>query len=496
MSKYFDTKPGSLEEAVSAAQQAAIAISKKERGEKPKNEKDEDASQFAFVAKKAKEDGEKTFMFAGKKYDTETEEVIKEETLDEKVEYVEYKFKNKNDAMAAKKMLDGIQLMSFDINDDNISNGELMVDAGSKDMTKYHKEIMKKFRPKVMTQEGYTGGATGGMMGNYKKGAEKKDKENMKKEEDKLDPVNPKAVKKKFADRKDKDIDNDGDVDDSDKFLHKRRKAVSKAMGEEITEEEFEMMIETLTELSPALLKRARDAARAKSQRADDRSMKMRKLGKGDSDLTKKLDKETDKRAAQARKFDRAADDAKYDRMDKAADKLDKGPKSKNPDVDDYGRTKADKVRDGNVKSKDAEKIRRRDAAAGQKQGKGSLGATDRNVAKQGDAYSKYQAKGGKLSRTDYLKRFGKSIKREDFETDAEWEAHLMEMHRTLTPLKDTILNMWKEAQDMENDKDGDGMDDDQKPKKTTKKTDSGKDMTPVELSPKKPKLKNEKNKV
>ena len=98
-----------------------------------------------------------------------------------------------------------------------------------------------------------------------------------------LDPVNPVAVKKKFADRKDKDIDNDGDVDDSDKFLHKRRKAVSKAMGEEITEEEFEMMIETLTELSPALLKRARDAARAKSQRADDRSMKMRKLGKGDS---------------------------------------------------------------------------------------------------------------------------------------------------------------------------------------------------------------------
>ena len=50
MSKYFDTKPGSLEEAVSAAQHA-IAISKKERGEKPKNEKDEDASQFAFVAK-------------------------------------------------------------------------------------------------------------------------------------------------------------------------------------------------------------------------------------------------------------------------------------------------------------------------------------------------------------------------------------------------------------------------------------------------------------
>ena len=89
--------------------------------------------------------------------------------------------------------------------------------------------------------------------------------------------------------------------------------------------------------------------------------MKMRKLGKGDSDLTKKLDKEAEKGAAQARKFDRYADDAKYDRIDKDADKLDKGPKSKNPDVDDYGKTKADKVRDGNVKSKDAEKVRRKD---------------------------------------------------------------------------------------------------------------------------------------
>ena len=48
-----------------------------------------------------------------------------------------------------------------------------------------------------------------------------------------LDAVQPKAVKKKFKDRKDKDIDNDGDVDDSDKFLHKRRKAVSKAIAKE-----------------------------------------------------------------------------------------------------------------------------------------------------------------------------------------------------------------------------------------------------------------------
>ena len=48
-----------------------------------------------------------------------------------------------------------------------------------------------------------------------------------------MDAVQPKAVKKKFVDRKDKDIDNDGDTDSSDKFLHKRRKAISKAIKDE-----------------------------------------------------------------------------------------------------------------------------------------------------------------------------------------------------------------------------------------------------------------------
>jgi len=204
MSKYFDTKPGSLEEAVSTAQQAAIAISKKEKGEKPKEE-----NNFIYAAKMAKKNGEKTFTIGSKEYNVE--DYIEEEVLDEN-QYYEYKFKNKNDAMAAKKMLDAVQLMSFDINDDNISNGELMVDAGKKNMSKYHKEIMTKFKPKVMKSE-----------------TNKNDKSD---DGDGLDAVQPKAVKKKFGDRKDKDIDNDGDVDDSDKFLHKRRKAVSKSMGE------------------------------------------------------------------------------------------------------------------------------------------------------------------------------------------------------------------------------------------------------------------------
>ena len=45
-----------------------------------------------------------------------------------------------------------------------------------------------------------------------------------------LDDVDQKAVKKKFMDRKDKDLDNDGDEDESDKYLHRRRKAIAKAL--------------------------------------------------------------------------------------------------------------------------------------------------------------------------------------------------------------------------------------------------------------------------
>lgn len=42
-------------------------------------------------------------------------------------------------------------------------------------------------------------------------------------EKKKLDPVG----------KADADIDNDGDVDDSDEYLHNRRKAIKKAMAKE-----------------------------------------------------------------------------------------------------------------------------------------------------------------------------------------------------------------------------------------------------------------------
>ena len=75
-----------------------------------------------------------------------------------------------------------------------------------------------------------------------------------------LDPVNKDAVKKKFKDRKDKDIDNDGDVDSSDEYLHKKRKAISKAMKEmtdaiEALEEKDEVQEARGIRLTPELFK-------------------------------------------------------------------------------------------------------------------------------------------------------------------------------------------------------------------------------------------------
>ena len=50
-----------------------------------------------------------------------------------------------------------------------------------------------------------------------------------------LDKVDPSKVEPHddFEDREDKDIDNDGDTDDSDEYLHKKRQAITKAVKKE-----------------------------------------------------------------------------------------------------------------------------------------------------------------------------------------------------------------------------------------------------------------------
>ena len=71
----------------------------------------------------------------------------------------------------------------------------------------------------------------------------------IKREQKKLDPVNKKAVMKKFDDRKDRDIDNDGDVDSTDKYLHKRRQAISKAIKKEEVELDEETIIDKVKDI-------------------------------------------------------------------------------------------------------------------------------------------------------------------------------------------------------------------------------------------------------
>ena len=81
-----------------------------------------------------------------------------------------------------------------------------------------------------------------------------------------LDKVNPVAVKKKFDDRKDKDIDNDGDTASTDKYLHKRRAAISKAMKEELGKEDepkVQKIIGKLKKASDAHAGQAKDLEKA-----------------------------------------------------------------------------------------------------------------------------------------------------------------------------------------------------------------------------------------
>ena len=179
------------QEAVSPAQQAAIAISKKEKGEKPK---DEEGNAFGKALQAAKDKGEKTFVVSGKKFDVKTKNEI------------------------APALIKPIKSKHKPGHDDDESKDKGAVKVHGEDLNaEIEAAKMGKVKSLVDTIKDMF----------YKTETNKNDKSD---DGDGLDAVQPKAVKKKFKDRKDKDIDNDGDVDDSDKFLHKRRKAISKAV--------------------------------------------------------------------------------------------------------------------------------------------------------------------------------------------------------------------------------------------------------------------------
>ena len=126
-------------------------------GSKEEYEKFFNAALKKFGAKSPAEmDDEKKkkfFNYIDKNWTKEEQQEFTEGKLMEKIEYVEYKFKNKAQAKAAAKFFVGQQLIALDVNDDGASEGLLSVDAGKNDMTKVHNAIMKKMKPKVITTE-------------------------------------------------------------------------------------------------------------------------------------------------------------------------------------------------------------------------------------------------------------------------------------------------------------------------------------------------------
>ena len=202
-------------EAVSPAQQAAIAISKKEK------EEQDEGNAFGAALQAARENGDETFVVSGKTYkceDYDEKGQVKEAYKPVKANHYDVKVTvSDKDVAKVKKIISNFNGDIKDVDSDQVDGGgnkfkgtgDIYIQGD--DAGKLGMEIAKSVRTvKVMGET---------------------NKNNKSDDGDGMDAVQPKAVKKKFKDRKDKDIDNDGDVDDSDKFLHKRRKAVSKAIN-------------------------------------------------------------------------------------------------------------------------------------------------------------------------------------------------------------------------------------------------------------------------
>jgi len=195
------------QEAANPAQQAAIAVNMKKQGKKPKDE----------MKKDDEKEGEEGKDKGAVKVHGETFEKVREFSV-----------------QSMKAALAKVYAEKLDDEDSpEVKKTADMLKKASKAHASQAKDLEKQ-----IDDEGNAFGKA--LMAAKEKGektftvAGKKynveDNTNDKSDDgDGLDKVQPKAVKKKFANRKDKDIDNDGDVDSSDKYLHKRRKAISKA---------------------------------------------------------------------------------------------------------------------------------------------------------------------------------------------------------------------------------------------------------------------------
>ena len=130
-------------------------------------------------------------------------------------------------------------------------------------------------------------------------------------EKKKLDPVDKKELSKDYDDRTDKDIDNDGDTDKSDEYLHNRRKTIKKAMAKEDIDEFLNSLSEEqLDEISAKLARKAAAASQAKSFEYGSSA-----YGPGSDKETDRLDKKADKARAHVQKRQGDKGVKKVDRM-------------------------------------------------------------------------------------------------------------------------------------------------------------------------------------
>jgi len=127
--------------------------------------------------------------------------------------------------------------------------------------------------------------------------------------QDKINSLMEQAIYTALAEKKkmdpvgkaDADIDNDGDVDSSDEYLHNRRKAIKKAMAKEGVE---------LDEISAKLARKAAAASQAKSFEYGSSA-----YGPGADKETDRLDKKADKARAHVQKRQGKKGTDKVDRM-------------------------------------------------------------------------------------------------------------------------------------------------------------------------------------
>lgn len=139
---------------------------------------------------------------------------------------------------------------------------------------------------------------------------------------DKINEALEEAIRAKLEEKKkmdpvgkaDADIDNDGDVDDSDEYLHNRRKAIKKAMAKEGLDD-FDDFLDSLDEeqLDEISAKLARKAAAVSQQKAFDMSNYA-----SDKDSNKEADRlqnKADKAMAYVKKRQGDRGEKKVDRL-------------------------------------------------------------------------------------------------------------------------------------------------------------------------------------